>query len=286
MTYKLSIITVCFNAAHTIEKTIDSLVKNKTKNIEYIVVDGASKDDTLKILHHYDKYIDILISEEDNGMYDALNKGIQVASGEYVMLLAADDQLIDGSIDKALNIINKDTDVFSGAIIQKTDYGLFYEESDPDLEQLKVHCSLKNPASIFKKNAFEKYGYYSNEFKCSGDRELFLRFYLNNAKFQVSDIPLVVFNMGGMSTDLSNRAIPESKMMMKQYGLYRSDTEEYYHKMIRHEKIKMRFLSTLIGRIVLRICYSAYGYSVICKVKKKKNNRLTKQEIEKYNIEF
>lgn len=154
MKFKLSVITVSFNAELSIEKTIKNVIRNKNKDIEYIVIDGGSKDKTLQILSGYRKFIDILISEKDNGMYDALNKGIKNASGQYVMLLAADDQLIDGALQTALGEIREDTDIYAGAIIQKTGYGYFYEKSDPNLEQLKVHCSLKNPASIFNKKNF------------------------------------------------------------------------------------------------------------------------------------
>ena len=285
MKFKLSIITVSFNAESSIEETIKSVIRNKTKDIEYIVIDGQSKDKTLQILANYRKSIDVLISEKDSGMYDALNKGIKIASGQYVMLLAADDQLIDGALQTALSEIKEDTDVYAGAIIQKTGYGYFYEKSDPDLEQLKVHCSLKNPASIFRRGAFEKFGYYSTEYKCSGDRELFLRFYLKKAKFQVSDTPLVVFNMGGMSTDLSEKAIPESKRLMIEYGLYSDKTEQYYEKMEKHEKLKMRFLNKEIGKIIIRIGYSFAFYPLICLIKKRENNRLTKRDRRKYKLD-
>lgn len=158
MKFKLSVITVSFNAELSIEKTIKNVIRNKNKDIEYIVIDGGSKDKTLQILSGYRKFIDILISEKDNGMYDALNKGIKNASGQYVMLLAADDQLIDGALQTALGEIREDTDVYAGAIIQKTGYGYFFLKSDPNLEQLKVHCSLKNPASIFRREAqYEEY---------------------------------------------------------------------------------------------------------------------------------
>lgn len=78
MKFKLSVITVSFNAELSIEKTIKNVIRNKNKDIEYIVIDGGSKDKTLQILSGYRKFIDILISEKDNGMYDALNKGIKM----------------------------------------------------------------------------------------------------------------------------------------------------------------------------------------------------------------
>ena len=194
-------------------------------------------------------------------------------------------QLIDGALQTALGEIREDTDVYAGAIIQKTGYGYFYEKSDPNLEQLKVHCSLKNPASIFRREAFDKFGYYSTEYKCSGDRELFLRFYLNKARFQVSDTPLVVFKMGGMSTNLSDKAIPESKRLMIEYGLYSDETEQYYEKMTKHEKLKMKFLNKQIGRMIIQIGYSPVFYPLICLIKKRENNRLSKMDRKKYNLD-
>ena len=97
---RLSIITVCYNAALTIENTLISVKKLKEvdKNIEYIIVDGKSKDDTNTIISKYKDIVDKYISEPDKGLYDALNKGIKLSSSEWVMLLAADDCIIVNGI--------------------------------------------------------------------------------------------------------------------------------------------------------------------------------------------
>ena len=88
---KVSVITVCYNSASTIEDTIKSVLQQNYKNLEYIVIDGASTDGTLDILHQYKSKITQLISEPDEGMYHALNKGIEIATGNIIAFLHADD---------------------------------------------------------------------------------------------------------------------------------------------------------------------------------------------------
>ncbi|BDS09345.1 glycosyltransferase family 2 protein [Aureispira anguillae] len=90
---KISIITICYNAAETIEKTIKSVVAQDYPNIEYIIIDGKSKDDTLTIVEQYRAHIALVISEPDQGIYDAMNKGIDHASGDYIWYMHADDQI-------------------------------------------------------------------------------------------------------------------------------------------------------------------------------------------------
>ena len=90
---KISIITVCFNSSKTIEETIQTVAGQTYSDIEYIVIDGGSTDDTLSILKNYTNIIDIMVSEPDDGLYDAMNKGIAISSGEYIMFLNSDDVL-------------------------------------------------------------------------------------------------------------------------------------------------------------------------------------------------
>lgn len=91
---KLSIITVTFNAASTIEACIESVLRHKGDDVEFVVIDGGSKDGTVEILERYGKAIDVLVSERDSGIYDAMNKGLDRACGEYVLFLGGDDALL------------------------------------------------------------------------------------------------------------------------------------------------------------------------------------------------
>ena len=119
---KISIITVCFNASNTIEETIISVVKQTYKNIEYIIIDGGSSDQTNNIIDKYSEFISYYCSEPDDGIYDAMNKGLEYVTGDYVLFLGADDHLISYSVieqvcnkillyneEKVLNLSKEDT---------------------------------------------------------------------------------------------------------------------------------------------------------------------------------
>ena len=109
ITKLVSIITVSFNAASTIEKTIESVIKNKSPQTEYIIIDGGSNDGTVDLLYQYDDLIDKWISEPDQGIYDAMNKGIVMASGKWILFLGADDLLsvdisqIESTFEEGMN---------------------------------------------------------------------------------------------------------------------------------------------------------------------------------------
>lgn len=102
MPFDLTIITVCRNAAGTINETLRSVAEQKIAGIEYIVVDGASTDGTLALVHEYGAIVDNLVSEPDTGLYDAMNKGASLAQGKYVCYLNADDTLLPGAIEALL----------------------------------------------------------------------------------------------------------------------------------------------------------------------------------------
>ena len=100
----ISIITVCLNAVETIETTIRSVLQQTYKNVEYIVIDGGSTDGTLQIIEKYRNDISILISEKDEGIYDAMNKGIELARGDYIGIINADDWYEKDAVEHVVQI--------------------------------------------------------------------------------------------------------------------------------------------------------------------------------------
>ncbi len=119
---KISIITITYNAEKVLERTIISILSQTYKNIEYIIIDGASKDGTLKIVEKYKNDIDIFITEPDKGLYDAMNKGLKAATGEYVWFMNAGDEIFDENTTE--NIFkNIEADIYYGNALFVNDNG-------------------------------------------------------------------------------------------------------------------------------------------------------------------
>ena len=204
---KFSIITVCYNSETTIEQTIKSVLSQTYKDFEYIVVDGGSKDNTVAILKKYKSQIKY-ISEKDNGIYDAMNKGLKMAQGEIICMIGSDDFYpSDDVLDAVSSAFEK----------HKTDaiYGDKQYVNPDDLNKIvrywkvgeyKKENWLKGfmpPHLSFylKKSVYDKFGYYRTDFTCSADYELMLRMlYKNNVSAHY--LPKVIMTMrnGGTST--------------------------------------------------------------------------------------
>lgn len=271
---KISIITVCYNAESTIEQTLISVKKLKEfeDDIEYLVIDGKSEDRTNVIISQYMGIIDQYVCESDAGLYDALNKGIRLATGEWVMLLAADDYILPGGLNLFRKTLKRDTEIWCGSIICKDGGNYYLERSYDHLEELKDICVLRNPASLFKIEVFNKYGFYDVNFKCNGDGELFYRMYINGAKFQIEDIAMVVFGIGGISTyDVTKYTIPERAMIYRKYKLKtEAEISKWEKKVIRKAKVKSRIKKSIVWQFV----------------QKRRQKYLSREELMKFGVEI
>lgn len=209
---KISIITVCYNAVDTIERCICSVISQQYPDVEYIVVDGGSTDGTLDVLSRYKNSINILVSEPDKGIYDAMNKGIKLSSGEILGVLNADDFFASGKILTVVHeafskqqayIVYGDLDYVdvSGKTIRKWRsgnyrYGLFNYGWMPP-----------HPTFYCKRELFEQWGYYSLAYGTAADYELMSRF-MHLKRCYGFYVPLVMVKMaiGGVSNkSLGNR---------------------------------------------------------------------------------
>ena len=118
----ISIVTVCFNAASVLEGTIQSVISQTCRDIEYIVIDGASKDDTLNIIEEYSPHISKWITETDKGIYDAMNKGIRLASGKFIWFLNAGDRAFNNRVVERLKAISEDSELLYGEVMIVDDH--------------------------------------------------------------------------------------------------------------------------------------------------------------------
>lgn len=204
---KISIITVSFNSAKTIRQTIESVLSQDYPDLEYIVVDGASKDGTVDILREFKGKIRY-ISEPDKGIYDALDKGIELATGEIIGTIGGDDFYPNTHVIS--HVVTAFEDFKTEAIYGDKQYVnigddntiVRYWRSGEYLRENWLKGWMPPHLSFYlKKSAFDKYGDYITDFTCSGDYELMLRMLYKN-KLTAHYLPEVVMTMrnGGTST--------------------------------------------------------------------------------------
>ena len=203
---KISIITVCYNSAKTIEKTFQSVKTQTYKNIEYIVVDGMSSDATLDIIENNKEIISKHISEPDKGLYDAMNKGIQLATGELIGILNSDDIFTDNNVLENVVKFHSENNVEAsvGNIIQFNEEGKTvrkYSAKNWNPEKLKIGFMPPHPSIFFKRELFKRLGLYDLTFKSGADYELIIRYFLENKiTYKYSDITTTSMAMGGISS--------------------------------------------------------------------------------------
>ena len=205
----ISVVTVVFNGAETLEYTIRSIIEQTYDNIEYIIIDGGSTDATLDILRKYDNSIDYWVSEKDAGIYDAMNKGISLATGDVVGILNSDDifeypNVITDIANKfksnpELSLVFGDVVFVEPANIKKVTR--YYTSNKFRPWKLRFGWMPPHPASFIKRSVYNKIGNYSLNYKIAADYEFFIRM-LMGYKLSYSRINKVLVRMrtGGIST--------------------------------------------------------------------------------------
>ena len=212
MDKKISIITATYNAELVFEDLVNSIIPQKTNDIEFIVIDGGSKDNTLNIIKKYNSNIDYWISEQDNGIYDAWNKGIRVSTGEWIMFLGADDILHQNTISDYIKVINKNPEVnYITSKIQFIDFNKTKLEivGNAWSAKMKTYCSSVHVGSMHYKNLFVKKGYFDISYKSSGDYDFLLRCYDIIKPYFLPKITVDV-RIGGISRKFSLQILKET----------------------------------------------------------------------------
>lgn len=215
---KMSIITVCLNNIKGLKKTRDSIKKQNFRNFEWIVIDGNSCDGTYNFLNSIKDEV-IFKSEPDIGIYDAMNKGIDIACGEYLVFLNAGDYFYNKNVLK--NIYSDFTaDIVVGRINIVYPYNKKEKIRRIDKQDIRkkylYHKAIPHQASFIKRILFDIYGGYDCEYKICGDRDFFYRALKNGSTLRFSNVCVATYSMDGIST-----VMRDTKMYTNEMRRYR-----------------------------------------------------------------
>ena len=200
---RISIITVSFNSEQTIERTIKSVVNQNYDDIEYILIDGGSSDRTVDIIKKYEKYISYWISEKDEGIYDAMNKGLRHSTGEIVAFLNSDDWYEENIFTDVASIFGDERiQLLCGDMYIHREGTVTRHHINEDVAQKVVRYSMgyTHPTMFARKKLFDKYGEFDIQYKIAADYDWFLKVFDHNEKIKVIDKVLTNFSYGGVST--------------------------------------------------------------------------------------
>lgn len=256
---KISIITITYNSENTLEETIKSIVSQNYPNLEYIIIDGASSDNTLAIVENYKEHITILVSEPDKGISDAFNKGIDRASGDIIGLINSDDILLPGSLKILADNYSEDIDVYRGNTMiwdEKLNYQLRDVPSMKFPLRIFKTNSICHPSTFISRKAYLKWGTYDLNYKFMMDADLLIRFYQKGAKMLYIDKDMATFRLGGVTDSSFFSKIDEIEYLISQNKGSR----------LLAKFIVLRFI---VFQYSKKILFSLFGFKFIRKLKYK-----------------
>lgn len=267
MSKKLSIITINYNDKQGLQKTIESVINQTWKDFEFIVIDGNSTDGSVALIEQYSNEINYWVSEIDTGVYHAMNKGIKIANGEYLLFLNSGDFLVDNNIlNQVVNKLDNNVSIFYG--------NLFYSELGKRIAlwtppnelsfSYLLNFSLPHPASFIKKELFFKYFLYNESLQIVSDWEFFIFCLCKmNEPYKHLDIVISDFDNGGISSKKENLEKIEkekTKTLMNHFPLFKTDyliINEYNSKrnkqfnLIKKSKLSWKILKGLLNFLML-----------------------------------
>lgn len=231
-----SIITISFNSEKTIERTIKSVLEQTYKDLEYIIVDGCSKDRTLDIVKKYEPLFEGRMkwkSEPDKGIYDAMNKGIRMATGDIIGIVNSDDWLESGAVEVVANAFDenkKDTNtLYCGDIVfhynndeqKRMDANIsLFKKNAP----LWIMNGIRHPATFVPRKVYDRVGLFNDKMKLSADQDFILRCYFQGVNFYHVNNVLSNMAAGGLSTDNTKTSLEASihdrRIMLKENNIH------------------------------------------------------------------
>ncbi len=231
MSAKISIITATFNSSAHIADCVKSVNDQTYHDIEHIIVDGASKDNTLDVVNSIPNRVEKIISEPDKGIYDAMNKGIQAATGDVIGILNSDDFFTSDDVIQTVvdSFKNNDIDALYGDVHFVSPDNLsksvrYYSSSVFKPSLFRFGFMPAHPSFYMKKESYDKYGLYELDYKISSDFDLMIRYlYKEKIKYKYIKKDFVTMRTGGVSTENFNSRVTLNKEIVRacrKYGIY------------------------------------------------------------------
>jgi glycosyltransferase involved in cell wall biosynthesis len=248
----ISVITVVFNGEKYLEETIQSVTNQTYDNVEYIIVDGRSTDDTLDIIQKYKHAIDYWVSEKDKGIYNAMNKGIELCSGEIIGIINSDDYYAKDALEYVVNVYKKTNKpcVIYGNLIKIDDKNsrAFFQGDMTSSAFRNAIEQINHPTCFVDRSLYLMFGNFDEYFEMGADRELFFRFYNYNVNFEYIPKVIAFFRLGGVTSQIN---IVKSIRRLKQIFLIYKTHGISYNKII--FKLSKKILRNTLKILLLKL---------------------------------
>lgn len=254
----ISVVTVCYNSSETIGRTLASLRAQTDQRFESIIIDGGSSDHTKEVVSQFSDVVTHLVSEPDKGIYDAMNKGVALAKGNYIAFLNSDDAYLEDTIALVIaKIEGENPDVVYGNLIKERVFGdeVFTRLEKPELENMEQTMSIFHPASFVRKSLFDVHGDFDLRFKLAADYHWFLKVYLAKATFAYVDAPLAIFSVGGVS-NFSCESYREAAQFQAELGLESSVEMQELHGLCLKKQKRQRLIAMFANWPIIKQVYA------------------------------
>lgn len=269
-TLQLSIITINRNNAAGLRKTIESVVSQTYTDFEYIIIDGASTDESVDVIKEYADRITYWVSEPDTGIYNAMNKGILKANGEYCLFLNSGDWLVDKKVVGDFCVNNFREDFISGSLLFGSSEMVWKAPDKNNLDfTLFYRATLPHPSTFIKRNLFQLYGLYNENNRIVSDWEFFLKcLIVNNCNYNHFERIISFYSLNGISS------LPEMKTIIEKerdivYQLYMPLIIKSYRKLIDESKILLQHETDYKEYINLKNGKTSWIINLLLWIKKK-----------------
>ncbi len=250
-----SIIIPTFNSAKTLKETLDSIISQTFEDYEIIITDGISKDNTLEIVRGYESNKIKIFSEKDKGVYDAMNKGIEKASGKYLFFLGSDDALYDETILSKMytKLQDEKSKVLYGSVIMVGDAPWAKDKTiyagEFNLEKI-LKQNIAHQAIFYHQDVFKKLGHYNINYDVNADWDFNLNAFAN-FEFKYADMIIAKFSGGGISTVNTDKQFFNDKTTnitnYFKYKLYKKEFKPFVRNVLLHSKSNLKKGNVFMG---------------------------------------